>query len=143
MTKEFYCNKLLPNREICGEKEVSNFEKGRYSTCKKCRTRLNSEYIKQKKDEDLKDKFKTIDSDNNIKCLIEDTINKYPIYSGCTIVQLFSDLQNYTSEELSFMSERIRENNDLIKKLFEDNKNLTSTITILENKIESLNKNQL
>lgn len=152
MPKQYYCDKFLEDKSVCGEKDPEKFETGRFSSCRACRVKANNLYVKQKKDEKVKEKFKTIDSDNNIKCLIEDTIVKYPIYNGCTIVQLFTDLQSYSIEELACLSERFRDNADenrkLIhiltednKKLNEDVKNLNLILKNLELKFESLNKN--
>jgi hypothetical protein len=42
MPKDFLCNKIIDG-VVCNENNPENFEPGRYSTCKKCRVRINRE----------------------------------------------------------------------------------------------------
>lgn len=84
MPKTYFCTKIY-NSETCGERDPKEFPTGRYSTCKRCRSKLNNDTIKLKKNTESESKADNIDPDMNFRYLIEDTIRRFPMIKGRTI----------------------------------------------------------
>jgi hypothetical protein len=123
MPKEYFCSKILDTGLPCGERDVSKFIEGRYSTCRQCRLKSMSDYNKTKTSKGKEHKNKTIDPDNDIRWLIEDTFLRVPLLSGQTI------------------KERIESNefdiSDLLEKHFEYVEETNAKIKMLETKLEN------
>jgi hypothetical protein len=131
MPKVYYCNKSIDG-ETCGETNQDNFETGRYSTCKKCRNKMNIEYHKSKKEEDKDNKNSMIDPDFSIRSLIEDTINKTPFINGISIKQKFNEVDDNNTETLIACSNKI---DFLLDKIEKMEKHIRKLEDRLENKI--------
>ena len=98
MPKEYFCSKILDTGLPCGERDVSKFIEGRYSTCRQCRLRSMSDYNKMKTDKTKEQKSKKIDPDSDIRWLIEDTFLRVPLLSGQTIKERMENNEFDVSE---------------------------------------------
>ena len=86
MPKQHFC-KNIENNIICGEIEPEKFEKGRYSICKKCRTRTTYNIVKKKRETEKEVKLTEIKSNISITDIAKDTFLKVPVKNGETIEQ--------------------------------------------------------
>lgn len=68
MPKIHFC-KNFNNSIQCGEKDPEKFEKGRYSICKSCRSKNSGEARKDKKKDEMEERLKIIDPDEDFKFL--------------------------------------------------------------------------
>jgi hypothetical protein len=77
MTKEYHC-KYFTNEIMCGEKDVENFEKGRYNICKKCRIKyITEKSLQRKKIEETFDNKKIQESFQNINLNFDNMYTSY------------------------------------------------------------------
>jgi hypothetical protein len=86
MPKQHFCKKA-ENNIVCGEHNPENFEEGRYSICKKCRTKATYESVKKKRDKEKEIKVEEIKTEFNILDIAKDTFLKVPVKNGETIEQ--------------------------------------------------------
>ena len=86
MPKQHFCKKV-ENNIVCGEHNSENFEEGRFSICRKCRTRSTYESVKKKRDKDKELKIEEIKTEFNILDITKDTFLKVPVKNGLTIEQ--------------------------------------------------------
>jgi hypothetical protein len=117
MTKEYFCTKILDTGLPCGERDESKFIEGRYSTCRQCRLRSMSDYNKTKTSKGKEKKTKTIDPDNDIRWLIEDTFLRVPLLSNQTIKERMEDNEFDISDLLGKHHDYVEQTNLKIQKL--------------------------
>ena len=87
-----------------------NFETGRYSACKSCRTTI-SNFIQNVKKEKIKkeireEKIKVIDPEENLRWIVEDTIKIKPMYDGQTLIKSIKSIDDLLSETMSECHEK-------------------------------------
>jgi cyclopropane fatty-acyl-phospholipid synthase-like methyltransferase len=126
MPKDYFCSKILDTGFPCGERDVSKFIEGRYSTCRQCRLRSMSDYNKTKTEKCKEDKTKKIDPDKDIRWLIEDTFLRVPLLSNQTIKERMESNEYDVS--------------DLLEKHFDYAETTNKKIENLENKLENAYK---
>jgi hypothetical protein len=145
MPKEYFCTKLNDLEIPCGERDVSKFNEGRYSTCRSCRLKSMSEYNKTKTNKSKEQKNKLLDPDYNIRCLIEDTIKRVPISSDQTIVERIEnnefDISEMVSTNYAFTS-KTSEKLETIEKQIEIMSKCIKTMASMlpEDKFEEIKK---
>lgn len=140
--KTYYCDKLF-GKDICGEKDPSKFETGRFSTCKKCRNKRNTDYYKLKKNEEKDNKVNDIDTDYKIRTIVEDCILRSPYINGDSIKDKFDLLDQADSEMIVSISDKIEDSSDKIRKEFfeiilkiqKENMELRKEIDFLKSKL--------
>jgi len=129
MSKVYFCNKILENGSICGERELSKFIEGRYTTCKPCRLRNMSQYNKSKTSKKKDVESTKIDPDCNIRYLIEDTIKRIPFMGGETIPERIES----SEEDISNVFEKVHayfdKNNKTIERMQKEIDELKSFIS--------------
>lgn len=104
MTKSHFCSKFTKEGVICGDKNPENFNKGRYSICKKCKTNEVNEYRQKQKMKELgvSMDISNLSTEKNMKKAIselieENTLLKYEIsdmrvkYNNI-IMQMYNDM---------------------------------------------------
>lgn len=89
MSKQYFCKKGFDGM-ICGETKIENFEKGRYSICKKCKNRQCVEIQKSKRLKNLE--LETINTVKEAKDIAKNVILKVPLLNGETIIKNFEDI---------------------------------------------------
>jgi hypothetical protein len=129
MPKEYFCSKILDTGLPCGERDVSKFIEGRYSTCRQCRLRSMSDYNKLKTDKSKEQKSKKIDPDSDIRWLIEDTFLRVPLLSGQTIKERMENNEFDVSELLEKHCDYVEKTNVKIRNL---EKNLENAYKCIE-----------
>lgn len=133
MPKVYFCKKEN-NFEICGETDPKNFEVGRYSTCKVCRSKSKKEKRQNEKSKDYEEKTSSIDPSKNIRYVVEDTILRIPLLEGETIHEKIRN----TEEDIS---ELAMKNHNLNSKMDANYSYLLLYIQKLEAEIQLLKKN--
>ena len=105
--KEYFCNKMI-DLKTCGETDPLKFEKGRYSTCKKCRVKLNSSYVANKKKSEEEQEYKEItdkvDPDYNIRYIVEETFLNTPLIRNKSIVNVIIANEMELTELLNYVN---------------------------------------
>jgi hypothetical protein len=127
MPKEYFCDKQLENGVICGERDVSKFIEGRYTSCRKCRNKIMSEYNKSRTEGRKEKEMDKIDPDKNIRLLIEEVVCKYPLIDGKYNI---SEKFKSTEEDIS----------DIIIKTFVDFERINKKFDSMQLHIQSLEK---
>lgn len=133
MSKTYRCNKINEKGSICNETDENNFSEGRYSTCKKCRLRVMSEYNKAKKEQKQNEDANKIDPDNHIRYLIEDTITRVPLLDNkMSVVDKFNDLDTEMSNVFNSCINEMRKLSERIKKIEKENSEMEEEILTLK-----------
>jgi len=70
MSKSYFCNKITDGIQ-CKDTNPENFEKSRYSICKKCRSKSIMENKSYRNNLELYDKVKKIDPKEEVQLVIE------------------------------------------------------------------------
>ena len=135
MSKIYFC-KQEKTFGICGENDPKNFEIGRYTTCRSCRTRLQKEKRKYGKEKECEEKTTTIDPTKNIRYVVEDTILRVPLLEGESIQEKIRN----SEEDISDLSVKIHNTN---LKIDTNYSYLLMYIHKLEAEIQLLKKNNL
>jgi hypothetical protein len=146
MPKVYFCKKQ-ENEVICGETNIDNFEKGRYSICKECRKKELKQYKEKRKEIDLIEKKKNVDPSSNIQWLIENTIETKPIIEGKSIIVSLEETKRKLDECIegdSWRKTNINTNFEMLNNRMhmykERCESLETRVHILESKIEKLLK---
>jgi cellulose biosynthesis protein BcsQ len=91
MPKQHFC-KTISDTVICGERDPEKFEPGRYSICKKCRTKATNNVVKKRRELEKEVKLKEIKSNISISDIAKDTFLKIPVRNGETIEENFDSV---------------------------------------------------
>lgn len=91
MPKQHFC-KTIQEDTICGEKDPEKFESGRYSICKKCRTKATNNIVKKRRELEKEARLEEIKSNMSILDIAKDTFLKVPVKNGETIEQNFDSV---------------------------------------------------
>jgi hypothetical protein len=135
MPKVYYCNKLLENGATCGERDVSKFIEGRYTTCKSCRLRAMSIYNKSKTSKKKDEESSKTDPDCNIRWLIEDTIKRVPFMGKQTIPERIESSEEDITSVLNLHHEYSDKNDNRLDKMQGEINELKEIIKILKQEI--------
>ena len=135
MPKEYYCNKLLDNGIVCGERNIEKFISGRYTTCKPCRLRSMSVYNKSKTIKKKDEESTKLDPDCNMRWLIEDTIKRVPFMGTQTIIDRIENSEADISDVLNIHHEYVDKTNEIIKLLQTQIQNLQIEMINLKEQI--------
>jgi hypothetical protein len=133
MPKVYFC-KQEHNFQICGDTDPKNFEIGRYSACKACRSKVKKEKRQVEKNKDSEEKTTSIDPSKNIRYVVEDTILRTPLLEGETILEKIRN----TEEDISELAVK---NHNLVSKIDTTYSYLLMYIQKLEAEIQLLKKN--
>ncbi len=133
MPKTYYCDKILDNGIICGERDTSKFIEGRYTTCRACRLNLMSKYNKSKTSKKQEEVSNKIDPDTSIRYLIEDTIKRIPLINKNTIPERIEGLEEDITDVFTKQWQYVEKNDTKIEVL-------EKRIKHLEEYIEKINK---
>jgi hypothetical protein len=87
MSKIYFCKNIL-NGNICGITDPENFEIKRYSICKSCRIKKINEKKKEKKQEELDERLKSIDPNKDFQLLFD----KQKVVSDKSTRELFKHI---------------------------------------------------
>jgi hypothetical protein len=139
MPKDYYCNKLLPNGTVCGEREISKFIDGRYTTCKNCRLRSMSDYNKSKTSKKKDTEATKTDPDCNIRYLIEDTIKRVPFIQRQTILERIESSEEDVTSVMNLHHEYVDKNDYKIDLLCKQLEEMKKEIKNLKEEIKNLN----
>lgn len=134
MPKVYFCTKIK-NFTTCGETNPENFPSGRYSTCKDCRNKYVRDYNKDKKDETNEEKSKQIESKNNIRYLIMDTIYNTPIINNKSIENKIRDIDDDISQVLETCSTDLEK---FKKQVYIEFGSMMKRMSDLEKEVENL-----
>jgi hypothetical protein len=144
-SKIHYCDKMVENK-VCGEMNPVNFETGRYSTCKRCRIKMNNKNraIKNKKLENdiYETKANIIDPDVDIRYLIEETINNVNFIRKKSIINAILDMEQDiigSDEKIDKLWDLLREKNRILENA---NSHLQDRLKDLEIRILKLESNK-
>jgi hypothetical protein len=135
MSKVYFCKQEC-NFQVCGETDPKNFESGRYSTCKSCRSKVKKEKRQVEKNKDSEEKMSAIDPSKNIRYIVEDTILRIPLLEGETIHEKIRN----TEEDISELAVK---NHNINTKIDMNYSYLLMYIQKLEAEIQLLKKNNL
>jgi hypothetical protein len=140
-SKIHYCDKMVENK-VCGEMNPTNFEAGRYSTCKRCRIKINNKNrtIKNKKLENdiYETKANIIDPDVDIRYLIEETINNVNFIRKKSIINAILDMEQDITDVLTGSDEKIDKIWNEINLLREKNRILENVNSHLQDRLTDL-----
>lgn len=139
MPKDYFCNKLLPNGTVCGEREVSKFINGRYTTCKPCRLRNMSDYNKTKTSKKKDEEVTKTDPDCNIRYLIEDTIKRVPFIQKQTIIERIKSSEDDVTDILNLHHEYVEKTDFIIEKIKKQMEEMKNEIKNLKEEIKNKN----
>lgn len=142
MPKDYFCNKLLDNGDICGERDPTKFQIGRYSSCKSCRSSFVLKHNKTKNTDKKEEKINKIDPDVNLRWLIEDVIKTKPLVKGQTIEELLNFFDNEMTINLTKQEQQNRRFIEIFIQHEKDMTELLNKIRELENKTKEL-KNEI
>lgn len=130
MPKTYRCNKIKEDGEVCNETDENNFTEGRYTSCKKCRLKVMSDYNKFKKEEKKDKNTNKIDPDNHVRYLIEDTITRVSLINNMTIPKIIHKLEMDITNECVNLSEKINTFENKILEL--ENENIRLKLQLLK-----------
>jgi hypothetical protein len=133
MPKEYCCNKILESGAVCGERDTTKFNVGRYTTCKNCRLKFMSNYNKSKSSGKKDEKNSIIDPEYNVRYLIEDTIKRIPLIERNTIPERIEIIEEEYIDSLT--KQQIKNEQVQLKFLV-----LEQKINTLEKYIEKIEK---
>ena len=147
MPKEYYCNKDIGGGETCCESNPENFEPGRYSTCRKCRTRINNENRNERKkkieEEKVSTKIQEIDPDVNGRFLIEETLINAPLFRRKTIIKAIEDIEQDITDVFDDCNKNINGVKDDVEIIKENYRIIKKDNDILKNEVKYLEKENL
>jgi len=133
MPKVYFC-KQMKDSEMCGESDPKNFENGRYSTCRSCRSKSQRDKKAVEKDNTSENKTNSLDPSRSIRYIIEDTILRVPLLEGETILKKIRNCE----EDISDLA--VKQHN-LISRMETNQSYLLMYIQKLEAEIQLFKKN--
>jgi hypothetical protein len=156
MSKEYLC-KQIKDGEICGETNVENFTKGRYSKCIECKNKYHKDYHKKVvAAKELEMNMIIVERINqnkgdlgkNIHDMIDDMFHTYPLKSigialPVKLKEYEDEMKNFISKVSNIMQGMDKKLEHLIKentKIKEENIKIKENKEDLKNSLEQLNE---
>jgi hypothetical protein len=140
MPKRYFCKEIKDNKQ-CGETNLEKFEKGRYSTCKDCKSKYVLRKITERKNLELFDKVRRIDPEEEIRTVVDYALNIKSFDGDFSIVESIKNI----NEDNRKILEKINTSKVDKSKLFQNFDDLESkydqvkiVFNIMKEKIESL-----
>jgi hypothetical protein len=114
MNKKYFCKSKI-NDEECGETNPENFEIGRYSTCKECRSKNITQKSVQRKNLEIIDKVRRIDPGEEIRTVVDYTINHKAFDGDFSIVESIKNINEQNRKILEKISVTDTDKNEIFQ----------------------------